>query len=103
MNGEERDTKDVAEEDVADEQLTDTVVIGDDQMTETVVITEDDVDDVGDLSVELNVEKLVEKLESADEEDVHHKAEVRRKLEELNEQREKELDSTFNFNLDDDL
>ena len=102
MNGEERDT----EENVADEHLTETVVldeVADAQLTETVVITEDGADDDGDLSVELNVEKLVEKLEAADEEDVHHKAEIRRRVEELEEQRAKELDSTFNFNLDEDV
>lgn len=92
MNGEEIDVKEDPEDEVADEQL-----------TETVVIVEDGADDDGDLSVELNVEELVAKLEAADEDDVHHKAEIRRRLEELNEQREKELDSTFNFNLDEDV
>ena len=92
MNGEKSDIEEVTEDDVADELL-----------TETVVIVEDDPDEVGDLSVELNVEKLVAKLEAADEDDVHEKAEIRRRLEELNEQREKELDSTFNFDLDEDV
>ena len=93
MNGEESDVKDVPDEDGLEDQL-----------TETVVIVEDDADDDDvDLSVELNVEKLVAKLEAVDEEDVHRKAEIRRRLEELNEQREQELDSTFNFNLDDDI
>ncbi len=92
MNGEERDKKDVSEEEAVDDQLTDTVVI-----------SEDDDDNVGDLSVELNVEELVAKIEADEDEDTHRKAEVRRRLEELNEQREKELDSTFNFNLDEDV
>jgi hypothetical protein len=65
----------------------------------------DDLDDdnIGDLSVEINVEELVAKIEDG-EASQHHK-EVRRRLEEIAEQRrfEKELDSTFNFNLDDDL
>jgi hypothetical protein len=66
---------------------------------------DDDLDDdnIGDLSVEINVEELVAKIEGG-EASQHHK-EVRRRLEEIAEQRrvEKELDSTFNFNLDDDL
>ena len=103
MNGEESDIKEVPGEETADEQLTDTVVIADDQLTETVVIVEDGADDDGDISVELNVEELVAKLEAADEDDVHHKAEIRRRLEELEEQRAEALDSTFNFNLDEDV
>ena len=107
MNGEEREIEGTSEKGAADEQLSDTVVldeVAEAQLTETVVITEDGADDdVGDISVELDVDKLVAKLEAADEDDVHHKAEIRRRLEELEEQRAKELDSTFNFNLDEDV
>jgi hypothetical protein len=62
-----------------------------------------DDDNIGDLSVEINVEELVAKIESGDASQ-HHK-EVRRRLEEIEEQRrvERELDNTFNFNLDDDV
>jgi len=74
------------------------------------VFAEDDDDDgdddnVGDISVEINVEELVAKLEATDSDDVARRREIRRRLEELREQREaeKDLDSTFNFNLDDDL
>jgi hypothetical protein len=75
----------------------------DDSLTATVVITEDDDNIVsGDTTVEMDIEKLVEKLDAADKDDVHHKAEIRHKLEELQEQREKELDSTFNFKFDDE-
>jgi len=78
--------------------------ISDDSLTATVVITEDDADDIvtGDTTVEMDIERLVAKLDASDSEDVHQKAEVRKKVEELREQREKELDSTFNFNLDED-
>ena len=60
-------------------------------------------DNIGDLSVEINVEELVAKIEGGDASQ-HHK-EVRRRLEDIEEQRrvEQELDNTFNFNLDDDL
>jgi len=75
----------------------------DESLTATVVITEDDADDVsGDTTIEMNIEKLVAKLDASDSEDVHRRAEIRRRLEELREQRERELDSTFNFNLDED-
>ena len=92
MNG----GKDKLDEEVIDETT-------DDSLTATVVITEDDDDIVtGDSTVEMDIEKLVAKLDASDEEDVHRRAEIRRKLEELREQREQELDSTFNFNFDDE-
>lgn len=76
-----------------------------DDVVEDIEIDEDIVDNVGDLSVEINVEELVAKIESADSEDEASKKEIHRRMEALNEQREeaKELDSTFNFNLDDEL
>ena len=78
-----------------------------DAAEDTVVLSEDavDVDNVGDISVEINVEELVAKIESADDDDTGRKREIKKRLEELHEQREAdaELDSTYNFNLDDDL
>ncbi len=50
----------------------------------------------------MDIERLVAKLDASDSEDVHRKAEIRHKLEELREKREQELDSTFNINLDED-
>ena len=81
---------------------------GDLENTEdTIVITEDaaDVDDVGDISAQINVEKLVAKVESGDLDAAEHEKEVRKRLEEIEEQKraDEELDSTYNFNLDDDL
>jgi hypothetical protein len=79
----------------------------DDSSEETIVLSEDadDIDTVGDFTGEIDVEKLVAKVESGEVEAADKEKEVHRRLEELNEQRriEKELDSTFNFNLDDDL
>ena len=92
MNGDKDDVEDIVEEELSEEEI-----------SEADVLAEVDDDNVGDLSVELNVQELVAKLEEGDDEDTHHKAEIRRKLEELREQREEELDSTFNFNLDDDI
>ena len=42
-------------------------------------------------------------LKSIDPNEVAHRREVRRRLEELREERDADLDSTFNFSLDDDL
>lgn len=63
--------------------------------TDTVVMSDD--------SVELNVEELVASVEIKDA--PADKKEAHRRLEELEEKRrvEQELDSTYNFNLDDDL
>lgn len=64
-----------------------------------------DVDNVGDISVEINVEELVAKLEATDDEDLARKREIHKRLEELEERRtiDKDLESTYNFNLDDEL
>ena len=71
---------------------------------DTIVInTEDDDElDVG-IATEVNVEELVAKLEAADEGDVERKRAIKKRLEELDEVRSADLDSTYNFNLDDDL
>lgn len=92
MNGDKDDVDDIVEDELSEEEI-----------SEADVLAEVDDDNVGDLSVELNVQELVAKLEEADDEDTHRRAEIRRRLEELREQREEELDSTFNFNLDDDI
>lgn len=89
----------------------DTIVVDDAEDVEdnpapedTVVLTED-LEDIGDLAdtAELDVDKIVEKLDKAH--DAQHKKEVHRRLEELAERKreEAELDSTFNFNLDDEI
>lgn len=51
---------------------------------QTVVMSEDTFADP-DISMEVNVEKLVAELEGADSDDAHRKAEIRRRLEELAE------------------
>jgi len=67
--------------------------------------SEDEMPDIGgdtviDLSGEL--EAIVEKLEKQDPDEAAHKRAVRERLDEIEEQRDKDLDSTFNINLDDD-
>jgi len=63
------------------------------------------VDNVGDISVEINVEELVAKLEATDDDDASRKQEIHKRLEELSDRRKRDedLDSTYNFNLDDEL
>jgi len=58
-------------------------------------------DTVIDVSGEL--EALAEKLDKEDPDEAAHKREVHRRLEELREKQDEDLDSTFNFNLDDDI
>ena len=72
-------------------------------LAETVVMSDDDGDTaVGDSTVEMDIERLVAKLEASDSDDVHRRAEMRHKLEELQELHEQEMNSTFNISLDDD-
>ena len=95
MSGKDNDNEDATLDDDSSE----------DTLAETVVMSDDDDDDdlsAGDSTVEMDIEKLVAKLETVDSEDVHRRAEIRHRLEELRELREQELDSTFNFNFDED-
>ncbi|MDH3430226.1 MAG: hypothetical protein OEM60_05810 [Gammaproteobacteria bacterium] len=77
-----------------------------DQPEDTIVLDDfTDIDNIGDISVEINVEELIAKIEAGDGDTADHKLELRRRLDALEDQRrtEKELESTYNFNLDDDL
>lgn len=65
---------------------------------------DDDTDNVGDVSVELNVEELIAEIEQAHDSDAARRREVRRRLEEIREQREalKDIEDTFAMYLDDE-
>lgn len=80
---------------------------GEDTIAESIsdgdIAVDPDVDNVGDLSVEINVEELVAKIESEDTDEAKHTRGVRGKLEKIREERDEELDSTYNFNIDDDV
>ena len=78
--------------------------IEDDDLDDDDDVEDMDDDNVGDISVEINVEELVAKLEATNRDDVARKREIRRRLEEREEMRRasKDLDSTFNFDQDDD-
>ena len=93
--------------DVGGTQEPDEIDDDEEESSEDTIVSEDDMDDdnVGDISVEINVEELVAKIEASDSDEVSRKREVRKRLDELEERRRSndDLDSTYNFNLDDDL
>ena len=94
------DIKDNIPLDEVDEDIEDDDLDDDDDVEDM-----DDDDNIGDISVEINVEELVAKLEATDSDDVARRREIRRRLEDLEDMRRanEDLDSTFNFNLDDEL
>ncbi len=58
---------------------------------------------IDESTVEIEVEKLVAKLDSEDSEESAHNREIRRKIDALNEGGDDQFGSTYNFNLDDEL
>lgn len=78
-----------------------------DEVDETSEEAADAMPDIGgdtmiDVTAELKVDELVAKIDSVDPDEAAHAREVRRRVEELQEKQDKELDSTFNINLDED-
>jgi hypothetical protein len=61
-------------------------------------------DNIGDVSVEINVEELIAEFERSQDDEAARKKEIRRRLEEIREQREamKELEDTFSGDFGDD-
>lgn len=101
--------------DVEDEELQDDEeeeVVDDDEYLEVEDESEDTVvfsttknsDNIGDVSVEINVEELIAEFEDAQNAEASRKKEIRRRLEEIWEQRQamKELEDTFSFDMNDD-
>lgn len=88
------DDLDLDEEEPDDTDGDDTVVFSNAKAT----------DNVGDVSVEINVEELIAELEASQDSAAARKKEVRRRLEEIQEQREamRELEDTFTFDFKDD-
>ncbi len=66
----------------------------------TVVLEETGIltDNVGDVSVEINVEELIADIEATDDKDVARKKEIRRRLEEVVE--EQAFEDTYAVDLD---
>jgi len=74
---------------------------GEEEFVETEVLTDVSLtDNVGDVSVEINVEQLIADIEGEKDADASRKKEIRRKLEELTE--EKSLEDTYAFEFDAD-
>ena len=71
----------------------------DDELAETVVLPEtESTDNVGDASVEINVEQLIADIEQSNDQVSTRKKEVRRRLEELAE--EGSLEDTYAIDFD---
>ncbi len=66
---------------------------------QTIVMSEDDDFTDPDISMEVNVEKLVAQFEKSEATDIHRRAEIRRRLEELTE--DGELEDTYAIDFDD--
>jgi hypothetical protein len=94
MNGD--NTDDNPENEIVADDVTD------DATDENAVLTTDD-DKFADTVVEASVDALVARMDSKDADELARKREARKRLEDAQEQQSKDLDGTFNFNLDDDL
>ena len=76
-------------------------IFDEEEAIETVVLPETDItDNVGDVSVEINVEELVAKVEAEHDDDAARKHAVRQRLEEIAE--EKGFEETYAVEFDDD-
>ena len=92
-------------DDVIDDDDDDAIDDDDDDVAGAIADGDIEVDfgeTVGDLSAEFNVEELVARIEATDAKDAAVRARIRKRLEEIREMKESELDDTYNFNLDDD-
>lgn len=79
----------------------DSGIVSEDELTDTVVLAESEAvatDNVGDVSVEINVEQLIADIEAENDEEVAKKKAVRLKLEELAE--EKSFEDTYAIEFD---
>ena len=97
MNSESDQSRPDDDEDLVDDFDDDEV---DEMPEETVVLTDTQItDNVGDVSVELNVEELIAEVEAEKDQDAARKKEIRLRLEELAES--KNFEDTYAFDLDD--
>lgn len=86
-------------ESIADDDEFD--VDSEEELAETVVLPETtSTDNVGDVSVEINVEQLIADIEGVDHEEAAKKKEVRHRLEELAE--EQSFEDTYAIEFDKD-
>jgi hypothetical protein len=87
--------------DNTDKELEDDVSSND--ATDETVVLESAEKGFADTIVEANVDTLVAKMDETDVEEAERQRITRKRLEELREQKSKDLDGTFDFNIDDDL
>lgn len=100
MNSEIGDPKpSVDETEIEDNEIETEADIGDGT---TVVLDETGVltDNVGDVSVEINVEEIIADIEASEDEDAHRKKEIRQRLEDMAE--EKSFEDTYAIDVDDE-
>jgi hypothetical protein len=90
------------EEDLTSDDVASDDVASDDATDENMVLDSSD-EGFADTIVEANVDALVAKMDATDAEEAAQKGAARKRLEELREQKSKDLDGTFDFDLDDDL
>ncbi len=102
MIGKDGDSEDTDLDEV-DEELVEDVLEDDEPSSDEIPDIDDDTLVDISASAEINVEEFVAKLEASDPDEVAHKREVRKRLEELREEKDSDLDSTFNFNMDEDV
>ena len=77
-----------------DESVEEDEFVEDSGNEETIVMTEtESSDNIGDVSVEINVEELVAQVEAEQPDDAAKKAEVRRRLEDVYE--DKDVEDTY--------
>ncbi len=94
--------KDQVEDDLLEDEATDDTS-EDEISAEEIDLTADD-DIISDGSTaEIKVDELVAKIDSEDPDEAARNRELRQKLDALNEQRDDEFGSTYNFNIDEDL
>jgi hypothetical protein len=100
---EDEELQDDEEEDVVDDDE-EFLEVAEDAEDTVVFSTAKNSDNVGDVSVEINVEELIAEFESSQSVEVARKKEIRRRLEEIWEQRQamKELEDTFSFDMNED-
>jgi hypothetical protein len=96
--------EDDEEEDLGDDDAF--LEVGEDEIREDTIVfsSAKGSDNVGDVSVEINVEDLIAEFEASQNAEAARKKEIRRRLEEIAEQRAamKELEDTFSFDMNDE-
>ncbi|NQV85750.1 MAG: hypothetical protein HQ492_01565 [Woeseiaceae bacterium] len=101
MTGEntDKDLEDDVSDDVSDDLSDDDVVVDvDDDVDDDFLLGDDD--GFADTIVEANVDALFARIELTDAEEAARKRQARKRLEELRELKNIELDDTFNFDLE---